>query len=345
VARGAVAAYHATWKRQDSRTVAAVCDWLAATAPPLLVTGEGGRVLWQPEAPRALAGLHAALADADTVAVAALHADLAVIDRHTRAFLAAVVDPEALPAPPPNTVQSGYSYLHAERRLVAYNLDEPGIERLHGPPLPFAREMLGARTAHEWAHLADAAGWVPRTVSPEAYRRLRAALAAELDAAIAAARPAIRRATGDDLAELSRGRSAGTALARLTTMRMPDYRANLVARGFMHAGEQETYVRHNVRSLRGEYPPPLLWRMLIRYLFEYQYLQPALGMTRVADPRSFFLGSTWFADDFFATGVLDERRFDVLAAAVGRLCACHAVDSRRLRRPPSGGDDRGPVAR
>jgi hypothetical protein len=345
VARGTVDAYRATWRRRDVPTVETVCDWLAATAPPLLVTAEGGRVLWDPEAPSAIGDLRAALGDADTVAVAAVRGDLAVIDRHTRAFLAAVIEPGSLPAPPPNTVQTGYSYLHAGRRLIAYNLHEPGIDRLHGPPLPFAREMLGARTAHEWGHLADAAGWIPRTVSPDAYRELRAALAAELDATIAAAPAAIRRATAADLAELSRGRSAGTALARLTTTRMPDYRANLVARGFMNAGERETYVRHNVRSLRGEYPPPRLWRMLIRHLFEYQYLQAALGMTRVADPRSFFLGTTWFPDDFFATGVLDERRFDALAVAVARLCACHAVDPRRLRCPPPGVDDRGPVAR
>jgi hypothetical protein len=97
--------------------------------------------------------------------------------------------------------------------------------------------------------------------------------------------------------------------------------------------EREVYARHNVRSLRGEYAAPLLWRMLVRYLFEYQYLAPALGLTRIDDPRSFFLSSTWFADDFLASGVLDEPRFDALAAAVARLCACHAVDASRLRLP------------
>ena len=51
------------------------------------------------------------------------------------------------------------------------------------------------------------------------------------------------------------------------------------------------------------------------------------------DPRDFLLRSTWFADDFFATGMLDETRFDALAAAVGRLCACHAVDAAALRLP------------
>jgi hypothetical protein len=56
-------------------------------------------------------------------------------------------------------------------------------------------------------------------------------------------------------------------------------------------------------------------------------------VTRIDDPRSFFLSSTWFADDFLATGVLDEPRFDALADAVARLCACHAVDASRLRLP------------
>jgi hypothetical protein len=114
---------------------------------------------------------------------------------------------------------------------------------------------------------------------------------------------------------------------------MPDWRANLVARAFLTEAEGETYVRHNVRTLRGDYPAPQLWRMLIRYLFEYQYLSPALGMTRVPDPRDFLFASTWFADDFLATGVLDEARFDALAAAVARLCACHAVDLGALRLP------------
>src|SRR5262249_47252177 len=154
---------------------------------------------------------------------------------------------------------------------------------------------------------ADAAGWVPRTVSREEYRELRAALAAELDAAIASAPATVRRATAPDLAELGRDASAGAALARITVARMPHYRAHLVPRAFLPGSRREVYARHNVRSLRGEYPAPLLWRMLVRYLFEYQYLDPLLGLTRIDDPRSFFFSSTWFADDFLATGVLDER--------------------------------------
>src|SRR5262249_57993065 len=156
-----------------------------------------------PDAPAHLGALRAALEPADGVAVHALHADLAVVASRSEAFLAAVVDLAALPAPQPNTFQSGYTYLHATRRLVAYNLHEPGMERLHGPPLPFARAMVGARTAHEWAHLADAAGWVPRTVTGDEYARLRADLAGALDAVIAAAPAAIRRVTQEDLLALA----------------------------------------------------------------------------------------------------------------------------------------------
>ncbi len=333
VARDVVAAHRTAWRRHEPAAVRDLTDWLAGTAPPLLVTGAGGAVLWDPDGREQVAPVRDALSEADAVAVRAIHGDLEVVARRSAAFLDAVVDIAALPAPQANTFQTGYTYLHATRRLVAYNLHEPGMDRLHGPPLPFAREMVGARTAHEWAHLADAAGWVPRTVTTSEYATLRSALAGALDAAIAAAPAAVRRATAADLSALAADGCAGAALARLTVTRMPDYRANLVARELLTDAERETYVRHNIRSLRAEYPPPLLWRMLIRYLFEYQYLGPALGMTRVADRRDYFLSSTWFADDFLATGVLDDGRFDTLAVAVERLCACHGVDRARLRLP------------
>jgi hypothetical protein len=71
--------------------------------------------------------------------------------------------------------------------------------------------------------------------------------------------------------------------------------------------------------------------MLVRYLYEYQYLRPALGLTAIDDPRGYFVDSTWFGADFFASGILEERRFDVLADAVGRLCGCYAVDDSRFR--------------
>ena len=328
-ARGALAVYRARWRGSDVAAVRALLDWLAAAVPPLLVTSRG-RVLWEPAAPAGAGALRAALRDADGVAVRAIHDDLATIARHTERFFAAVVDREALPAPRPGLAQRGYCWLHVERRLLAYDLDEPGMERRHGPPLPWAREMLGARAAHEWAHLADDAGWVPRTVSDARWAELEGVLAAELDAAVGAAPAAVRRATAADLAALG-GTHPGAALARLTLARLPDWRANLVVRQLVGDSEAEAYVRHNLRTLRGEYAPGQRWRMLVRYLFEYQYLLPALGLTRMADPRGVLFHSTWFANDFLAPGILDEARFDALAAAVGACCAAHAIDPARLR--------------
>ena len=327
----ALQAYRGAWRRSDASRLAALCDWLAADVPPLLVTAERGRILWDPDAPARVGALRAELKRADAAAVAAVQEDLARIAAVTRAFRAAVVDPSALPAPAANTDQTGYTYLHATRGLIAYNLHEPGMERLAGPPLPFEHAMVGARTAHEWGHLADVAGCVPRVASAEDWSSLRGELATLLADTIAAAPAAIRARGAADLAALADGRPPGVALGRLLVTRMPDYRANLVARMLMNEDERETYVRHNVRALRHEYAPEEVWRVLLRHLIEYQYLLPALGMTRVDDPRAYFLYSTWFADDFVATGIVDESRFDALAAIVARLCACYAVDPTRLR--------------
>jgi hypothetical protein len=331
VAEGTLAAYRAAWRRRDPALVANACDWIAADAPPLLVTAQDGRIVWDPAAPARTGALRAELKRADAVAVARVRQDLERIAAITRAFVAAVADPAALPAPPANTFQSGYTYLHAERRLIAYNLHEEGMERLAGPALPYEHAMVGARTAHEWAHVAESAGFVPRVATPEHWAGLRAEFATAIEAVVAEAPAAVRARTAADLAALADGRPLGMALGRLLLGRLPDYRANLVARALTTPIERETYVRHNVRALRAEYAPERLWRLFVRCLIEYQYLLPALGMTRVPDPRAFFFHSTWFVDDFVATGIVDETRFDELAGLVGRLCGCHAIDPSRLR--------------
>ena len=340
VARTAVAQFHAHWRARDATTLGQLCDWLATAAPPLLITTHGDRVLWDPETPSRLGALRAALRDAGAGAVHDVSQDLKVIDRHTRQFLASLVDPAALPAPDAATAQSGYSFLHRQRRLIAYNLHEPGMERLHGPALPFARAMLGARTVHEWTHLAVDAGWVPPTGPAARLLALAAGLATELDATIAAAPAAVRQRTAGDLAALRvadipvprgalhvPGDSAGTRLVQLLLTRLPDYQANVLAQRYLDTAERETYVRQNIRTLRPEYTADQLWRMLVRYLAEYQYL----GFSALPDRRTFFVASTWFDADFIATGVLTAERFDALTAAVAALCATYAVDERRFK--------------
>ena len=324
--------YRAAWATREPAALADLLGWLARETPALLVTAESGRIVWDPDAPQRTDPLRSLLESADAVAVRAIHDDLRVVEHRTRAFLAAVVDTAALSAASIDADQSGYSYLHRERRLIAYNLDEAGMERRHGPPLPFARHMLAARTVHEWAHAADAAGWVVRTLDAARWQEAQDALAAMLDATIGAAPAAVRARTRGDLAALTRdGISPGAALTRIALTRLPDYRANLVARPFLDAHERETYVRHNIRTLRPEYPPDALWRMLVRYLYEYQYLGDDLRMTSIADRRTFLWQSTWFIDDFVTSGVLDGARFYALADAVARLCRAHTVDGSRFR--------------
>ncbi len=326
----AVARYRAAWRRADPALVANLCDWLAGEAPPFVVAAGEDRLVWDPATPARLGALRAVLKTADAAAVEAVHRDLERVAAVTRAFLAAVVDPAGLPAPSPTTHARGYTYLHADRRVIAYDLHEPGMARLAGPPLPYAHAMLGARTAHEWAHVADAAGLVPRLVGADDWAALRVELATALEDTVERAPAAVRRRTAADLAAIADGRPIGVSLGRLLATRLPDYRANLVARALMTDVEAETYARHNVRTLGHEYGDERAWRLLVRYLVEYQYVRPALGLTRIDDPRTFFFASTGIADELFTTGVVEESRFDDLADIVARLCACHAVDRTRL---------------
>jgi hypothetical protein len=332
VARAAVERYTAAWRATDLAALDALSDWLAAAGPRLLICSRAGRILWEPGRAARVAPLRAALKRASGAAVRDIHADLVVLDRHTTRFLASLADPAALPGAGQVTEQRGYTYMHRERRLLAYDLDEPGVDRRQGPALPFARAMLGARAVHEWAHLAVEAGWVPLAVSAEAHAARVAALAAQLAAVVAHAPEPVRRLGADDLTALAASEAAppGAALARVLLRRMPDFQANLLAARYLAEAERETYVRQNVRALRDDYRPAQLWRLLVRALYEFQYLR----VSAVADRRTVFLRSTWFDADFFDRGVLDAGRFDALAAAVAAICDCYAVDETKFLTIP-----------
>lgn len=331
-ASATLAAFHARFRGADGAAADGICAWLAADAPPLLVTERRGAIVWDPDAPGRTDVLRARLAGAAAAVLHDVRADLEVVAGHTRRFRAALADAAALPAPDPTTAQSGYSYLHVARALIAYNLDEPGIERLAGPALPYARAMLGARTIHEWAHLGVDAGLVPRTVGDAEWRSLLGDFARPLDEAIAAAPRAIRERCSEDLRLLSRDGTPGAALATIFASRIPDYQSNLLGFPFLSLAEREAYVRQNIRPLAREYAPAQLWRHLVRALYEFQYL----GFSLVPDRRRYFVGTTRFEQDFVASGALDARRFDELAEAARALCAAHAVDASRVRLPDAG---------
>ncbi len=259
--------------------------------------------------------------------------ELEIIDERTRLFLAACVDPAALWAgAAPSLEPGGYAYLDPERRLLTLRLDQPGMDRLHGPPLPFAHAMLGARCLHEWAHLADQAGFVPLAV-PTAERDARQAeLAEALDRLVRDASRGLQAELHAELDELgiSSG-SPGEGLVALLASRLPDHRANRIMARFATRLEGEIYVRHNVRSLGRHHGPGSRLRLLMRYLHELQYLAPALGLCAMQDPTEVFLALTGAESELGADDGLTRDAFVALGELVAALYACWEVDASRFR--------------
>ena len=198
-----------------------------------------------------------------------------------------------LPAPPREMESGGYTYLHRGTAHCSSTISPSRqLERLRGPgPAVRARHAGRARLARMGAprrrrRLGTARSWqtsIPPPFSAELARSSRRGhRRAPAD---------VRRRTDDDLRllldtdrgarplrerddrRLVAGASAGAALARTLLTRMPDYQANLLAARFWTGDEAEAYVRHNVRTLRGHYEPGQTWRMLVRYLYECQYLR------------------------------------------------------------------------
>jgi hypothetical protein len=328
VADDALKRFRSRLPRADAKAVARITDRLVAERPQLLISAQRERILWDPKAAERIGSLRSELKAATAAALEDIGRDLDVVHAKTVAFHAALRDPAALPRPAAAMEQRGYVFLHGERGLIAYNLHEPGLERLQGPAIPYARAMLGARTVHEWAHLAVDAGWVPSQVTPEAFARRAAAAAALLDEIVAAAPAVIRQRTAADVRALLAPprRSVGQALVDIILARASDYQANLLAQRFLTQTERETYVRQNVRELRSQTPPERLWRMLARYLYEYQYL----NFSVVDDPEEYFLRSTWFDADFIDSGIMDRPRFRSLAASVADICGAFAVDEGKF---------------
>ncbi len=324
-----VRAFHARHRGRPGDATERLRNWLVDDRPPLLVTDAGGQMLWDPERPALTDALLGRLSSCTEGVVGDLHADLVCVADHCRRFRASLRRPDSLPTVDPETEQSGYCFLHRDRQRIAYNLDEAGIERLLGPEVPYARAMLGARTAHEWAHLAVDAGWVPRHVTDTQWASLCQGLTDRLDATVASLPRATRETMDADIAALGGSGATGRSLLEIFERRLPDLQANLLAARYQTDVERETYVRHNIRPLRRDYPPPRRLRMLVRYLFEMQYLR----LSEMEDPRTYFLETTWFEADFFETGILDEAGLDALDAAAAELCRAHEVDESHFHSP------------
>lgn len=305
-----------------------VCEWLARARPPVLVTDEKERVVWDPEASEELGALRQALDGIGGRAAQSLREDLEVVGERSRMFLGSLLHPEKLPRSTEEVDQEGGVYVHDRRSLMVYSFKQPSFDPRREPAAPYHRLLVGARTIHEWGHLAEAAQWVglPAERKPEHEAAMRDVAAAIEGLLADAPKPFVQAAQQE-------ARAAGVEppqlVCDLVLVRMSDFLSNVLARRYLPPEELEAYVRANVHTHIGEEGRPL--HLLARHAYEYQYL--SLGL--VDDPERYFLRSTWFQDYFVDTGLVPLKHLRALLQAVGRACACYEVDASAFVDAPA----------
>jgi hypothetical protein len=313
------------------RPLDVVTDWLRERRPPILLAGSKGETVWDPASPNHLGPLRNAMTRIDARCAVSLVADLAVMAERTSAFLARVLDPAGLPASSGAIDAGDGVWVVPARRLLAYGLVQPGLRPAEEPAPPLWRWLLAARAAHEWAHLAEDAGWV---AVPEHRRAEHASALVEVEASfqrlIGSASPvlaavAVREAlqagaTGD--------RSPAATFAHMVFARIGDWRANLMAREVLEPEELWAYARQNARTHAQSGLGP--FAQLARHAIEVHYL----ALAGAEDPAAVLFASTFFADHVVAAGLSDEARVRDLFAASGRALACWEIDRSRFAAPP-----------
>jgi hypothetical protein len=301
-------------------------EWLAESAPMVLLADHFGGTLWDPDRPEEVGAIRAVVDGIPSGAARSLIEDWSVIDAHTTRFLDALADPDELVPPGESLDQEDGIYVHADRKIIAYCLAQPGFKTLAEEAPPFHRMLVGARTVHELGHLAADAGIVrvPEHLK-DAHENAHQKVLAIFDRIVADAAE-VHRGTAEREVELLR--REGYRLGDMPLQRVSDYQANLLARAFLSAGEMEAYIRANVRSLIDEEEIGPYLR-LARYAYEYQYLT----LSRMDDPFDYLLSCTWFAEDLIEPGIVTEDRARELFDAVATLFACYEIDTTRIRLP------------
>lgn len=304
-------------------------NWLQERHPRVLISGADGETLWDPDQPGDQDELIPALATLTSSGAERIRTDLELMDRRTRKFHASLTDPDALVDPAPFMNDGGLSYIHSVRKLIAYDIGPgPNENRLWEPSRPFERLMLGARTVHEWGHLAAESGWVLINDDQVTKREKLAARIVDLfDEVIEQASPRARGATRNEMERLSsRHGSVGRGLLNAMDKRVEDYMANLVARRLLSGDEMDTYVRNNVWSPVGCYLPKHSYMQILRDAYEFQYL----GLSRITDPKRWFYSSTGFDVLFVKTGFITRVQFEAIADAVASMCSAYSIDESKF---------------
>lgn len=308
-----------------------ICDWLLATKPALLITGDDGYVIWDPENSESIERLRSKLQNVTLHAEDRILKDLEVVDYHSRRFISSLRDPDGLAKPAHYMTPEGLSHIHSTRKLVAYSIhDQRNNLRLVESAPPYERLMLGARTMHEWGHLSAESDWIgtPDTLKAR-HAELCAELAALIESIYSKASTNVRAATAIEIEQLkttSKTGSPGLLLVKKMIVRSEDFRANLLAQRFLRPAEMETYIRNNVYSLVTERDTTGVYARMLRYAYQYQYLR----LSRIIDPMSFFLKSSWFAEHYYHPGVLNEEQFDQVLNLVGEICESYAIDESKF---------------
>ena len=318
---------------QDDHSADRVMCWLAETAPQLVITNKT-EVVWERSGNGPNKTLESLIKPAPTEALNSIRMDLEAAHDRINRFYRSLTSPSELRHAADKAEQSGYTYLHKDHECIAYNLSEPGIERLRIPALPYARDMLGARTLHELAHSAVESGWMRPIISDSSQADLIRELEEELETTVAKAPRALRQLTLQDLQQLAagmepkeRGHAIGRSLVHTLLSRVPDYQANLIVQRLARKRDVESYFRHNVRSLHPHYRATQYWRMFIRYLYEYQYLH----FLDLDNEESYFFKCTGFEQDFIESGVLPIDRFRSMGRILAQICRATEPDPKYFR--------------
>jgi hypothetical protein len=324
-ARRVADAYLAHVGRRTGEPEREVAAMLAEDAPRVVLV-RGDRVLWHPHRPDETERVLRELGDIGDEIGRSLLRDLRMVDDASRRMRSLLRSPDAMRVPVHSIDEGGGVYLRHEDSIVAYDLDQPGLDASREPGPAFHDLLLAARTAHEWGHVAVENDVVSGAQSG-AFDAAKREIAQALRDVAAHVAPELADEIRDELREIA---SAGEDLGALPLARIEDYSANLLMRHALTPAELEAYVRNNVRPLLRIDAKPL--RKLARYAYEAQYL----GLGCAPDPWGYFLRISYFAEEMIEGGVTSEARARALFAAVARALGLLHVEPGMLTRSIDG---------
>ncbi len=313
----------------SARSGQALMVWLESQAPHLVLAGEEGELLWKGPG-TAGESLKKVLAQLSPEAEESIINDLQIIDLKSKIFLKSLSTPDDIATPADWMTEGGLSYIHGKTNRIAYSLsDDP--DRLWQVSPPFERQMLAARTIHEWGHQAAESGWVridpERTLERKAHEQQLIELLEQIvndlpDSLKPILIVALNPADGST-------ETPAEQLLKALLRRIDDYMANLLARHYLTQGEMDTYVRNNVASRVLDYAPEQALMHLLRIAYEYQYL----SLSSIREPQAWFINSCWFEPLFVTPGIISVESFTRLTDQIALICDCYEIESSHIEVP------------